>query len=133
MIRLENSLDECLDRLKERCRELHPETDLNENDDLDSIGSSSMSVPSNPRRVVRFAGQERDVAHLRRKLSKVETDNMALRRHVMQLQALLRKNDVDGLTGGEEMNDHSNLPLSEGGVWNLVHRLNFTETVRSTP
>jgi methyl coenzyme M reductase subunit D len=133
MIRLENSLDECLDRLKERCRELRPETDLNENDDLDSIGSSSMSVPSNPRRVVRFAGQEREVGHLRRKLSKVETDNMALRRHVKQLQALLRKNDVEGLTEGEEMIDHKengHLPLSEGGVWNLVHSLN---KVCSTP
>ena len=106
MTRLENALDDCLDHLKERCRELHPETDLSVNDDLDSRSSFSASVltkkaPSKPRRVVPFPGQlllEREVQDLRHMLSKGEADNMALMRQVEQLQVLLRGNGIQSFT-----------------------------------
>ena len=106
MIRLENGLDECLDRLKERCRKLHPEMDLSVNDDLDSRSSFSGSIltqkaSTKPRRVVPFPGQvllEREVQDLRHKLSKGEADNMALMRQVEQLQVLLRGNGIHSFT-----------------------------------
>lgn len=106
MIRLENALDGCLDRLKERCRELHPETDLSANDNLDSRSSFSTSVltkktPNNPKRVVPFPGQvllEREVQDLRHKLSKGEADYMALMRQMEQLQVLLPENGVHSFT-----------------------------------
>ncbi|CAJ1941726.1 unnamed protein product [Cylindrotheca closterium] len=72
MIRLEKSLDECLDNLKVRCSKLHVEIDMSDTDDLDSIASSSASLNaiSLRRSSVRF-GHHSEIERLKKKLSQV--------------------------------------------------------------
>ena len=141
MIRLEAALDECLARLKERCRELQTDVDWAA-DDLDSIASSTTSVHqtqhqphhSKPR-VVRFARQDRECERLRVKLSKMEQENMDLKHQVQQMQALLKQNgfpdvrfqkkDEEKKQDEKERGVPESVQLTEGGVWNLVHQLGF--------
>ena len=143
MIRLEAALDECLARLKERCRELQTDVDWAA-DDLDSIASSTTSVHqtqhqphhSKPR-VVRFARQDRECERLRVKLSKIEQENMDLKHQVQQMQALLKQNgfpdvvfqkkDEEKKQEEKERGVPDSVQLTEGGVWNLVHQLGFPD------
>jgi hypothetical protein len=132
MIRLEKALDECLEHLKSRCQQLHPDTDMSETDDLDSIASGSLGVGtlSLRNRVVRFGGQEREVERLRQKLTRVEQENLALQQQVTELKRMLGHDDEVQQNGEKkkvEDKDASRVELSEGGVWNLVRKLNFSD------
>ena len=144
MIRLEAALDECLARLKERCRELKTDVDWAA-DDLDSIASSTTSVhqtqlqPHSSRpRIVRFARQDRECERLRVKLSKLERENLDLKQQVEQMQALLTQNgfaaighqkkDEEKKQDEKEHGVSDSVQLTEGRVWNLVHQLGFAES-----
>jgi hypothetical protein len=138
MVRLEKGLDECLERLKERCQKLRPELDVYADDDLDSIASStrgSVSMTTASGRVVRFGSQEGAVERLRKKLASTEQESASLKQQVKELQALLgllpeamknQENSEEEKKLDDKEQDHR-IPLSEGGVWNLVRQLNFTE------
>jgi hypothetical protein len=128
MIRLEKALDECLEHLKSRCQKLHPDTDMSETDDLDSIASGSVGVGtlSLRNRVVRFGGQEREVERLRQKLTRKEQENVDLRQQVTELKRILGHDD-EIHPNGEEKKVEDKVELSEGGVWNLVRKLNFSD------
>jgi hypothetical protein len=137
MIRLETALDECLERLKNRCHQLYSDFDMSESDDLDSIASNGVNLnrASFSNRVVRFAGQDREVERAREKLAKAEEEILSLRTQVRELKSHLGQ-DVDTRQLGEEKktdekDGESALNLSEGGVWNLVQQLNFTEKTDS--
>ena len=85
MVRLEKGLDECLERLKERCQKLHPELDVYADDDLDSIASStrgSVSMATASGRVVRFGSQDGAVECLRKKLASTEQESASLKQQV---------------------------------------------------
>jgi septal ring factor EnvC (AmiA/AmiB activator) len=137
MVRLEKGLDECLERLKERCQKLHPEVDVYADDDLDSIASStrgSISMATASDRVVRFGSQERAVEHLRNKLARTEQESASLKRQVKELQAQLgllpeavKKQENSEKEMKLEDKEREQVPLPEGGVWNLVRQLNFRE------
>ena len=105
---------------------------MSDTDDLDSIASGSFAVRSGLKtRVVRFAGQEREVERLREKLTKAEKENSLLRQQVRELSRLLGR-DVPEI-GEEKKADEKDLKgagfeLSEGGVWNPVRRLNFHDS-----
>jgi hypothetical protein len=134
MVRLERALDVCLERLKARCSKLCPEGDMSETDDVDSLASGSygrisMNIPSFSRsRVVRFGGEEKEVESLLRRLTKSEEENRTLRRKVDDLQNLLGQSG-DRKCVDEKKSEDSDpkTELSEGGVWNLVRRLNFDD------
>jgi hypothetical protein len=137
MVRLEKGLDECLERLKERCQKLHPELDVYADDDLDSIASStrgSVSMTTASGHVARFGGQERAVERLRNKLARTEQESASLKQQVKELQALLgllpeALNNQEHSEEEKKLEDKESgrTPLREGGVWNLVRHLNFTE------
>jgi hypothetical protein len=138
MIRLEKALDQCLAELKNRCHELHPEVEMNEDDDLESIASStresfsvSLSVADTSTRMAHFgASHSRQVETLRNKLVKVENENFSLREQVRFLQSQLAEHVGDNvgsksshLASEEKKNEGetlSRVQLSEGSVWNLV-------------
>ena len=129
MIRLEKSLDECLERLKSRCTTLHGDADLSDTDDLDSIASGSASINTFGVRksFVRFAGHHREVERLAEKISKLERENTTLRHQVKELKILL------GIPAGSDEKDEEEKKakeeetgptiLSEGGVWNLLRKI----------
>ena len=144
MIRLESALDECLARLKERCRELKTDDVDWAADDLDSIASSTTSVHqtqhppnSNKPRIVRFARQDRECERLRVKLSKIEQENMDLKQKVQRMEELLiqngftdiqtQKKDEEKKQDDKEHDVPDTVRLTEGGVWNLVHQLSFPD------
>ena len=154
MLRLEAVLDDCLERLKERCGELQQDVDLT-TDDLDSIASSTTSItqsqrpPSSISRVVRFAKQDREVEKLRLKMSKFEQENMMLRQQVEEMQKLLamQTNEELQLVSNEdeekkqedkEIDQHvpseiteGQVPsvITEGQVLSLMHHLDSDEDV----
>jgi hypothetical protein len=87
MLRLEKSLDECLERLKSRI-----ETDFYDDlDDVDSIASGGVgsTVASMSNRVVRFTVQERRVERMQAELVKLEKENAMLREEVTVLKRRL--------------------------------------------
>ena len=135
MIRLETALDECLARLKHRCQQLHPEIDASVEDDIESIDSSmSISMAGNSsNRAVRFAGQEREVEHMKRKLAKLEQENAVLKRELKQCQSLLGQLDssLPKCASDEEkkQEDGGRLSLPEGGILTLVRQLNFKDSM----
>ena len=105
---------------------------MSETDDLDSIASGSFVPRASMRtRVVRFAGQEREVQRLREKLSKAENENSVLRQQVRELSRLLGRDvpEMDEEKKADEKDSKGQeFELSEGGVWNLVRRLNFHDS-----
>jgi predicted RNase H-like nuclease (RuvC/YqgF family) len=138
MVRLEKGLDECLERLKERCQKLHPELDVYADDDLDSIASSSrgsVSMATASGRVVRFGSQEGAVARLRKKLASTEQESASLKQQVKELQALLgllpkavkNQENSEEEKKLEDKEQEQRRAMSEGGVWHLVRHLKFTE------
>ena len=137
MLRLETALDECLENLKTQCRNLSPESDMTDLDDVDSLASGhssfgriGMDIPSVRNRVVRFGKQDKDVENLRRQLVKAEEENRVLLHQVEELKNMLAK------LGDKKFNEEENksedkdqiVDMTEGGVWNLVRRLNFTDS-----
>jgi regulator of replication initiation timing len=126
MVRLERSLDDCLERLKIRCQKLRPDTDMSDIDDLDSITSGRVDLHGSSLRkpVVRFAGQEREVERLKAKLASVEKENISLRQEVSELKGLVGHDDTQQI-GEEKKADHGEtdlVELSEGGIWHLVRK-----------
>lgn len=116
MLRLEISLDEGLERLKNRVQELG--SDYDELDEVESIASCS-TVKMN--RIVRFTMPSRQVESLQNKLASMELENSMLRREVQELrQRLSSRNRIDGNITPEEKDDSSSFDLSEGNVFNLV-------------
>lgn len=93
MIRLEKSLDECLEHLKNRCSKLHVEIDMSDADDLDSIASSStnLNAISLRRSSVRF-GHHSEIDRLNKKLFNLENENQDLRTKLKELERILRSN-----------------------------------------
>lgn len=133
MIRLEKSLDDCLERLKTRCSKLHVETDISDADDLDSIASSgpSVGVVGLQRNGVRFAGQHLEVERLKKKVSKLEDENQDLKKKLQEAESFLRskvgkkheaeeKNEVDGK---QEIEEENSKKISEGRVWDIFRDL----------
>jgi hypothetical protein len=129
MIRLEKSLDVCLERLKSRCSQLNVDADMSDTDDLDSIASGSLGAR---RSIVRFAGHHREVERLTQKLSKVEVENRDLRQQVRELETLLgRKSKDGGVDGEEEKAEEEKLQkegqarpeLSEGRIWGILRKI----------
>jgi hypothetical protein len=108
MIRLEKSLDVCLERLKGRCSQLNVDADMSETDDLDSIASGSI------RSIVRFAGHHREVERLTQKLSKLEVENRDLRQQVRELETLPRRKNKGGGVDGEEKKTEEEKVQKEG-------------------
>lgn len=129
MIRLEKSLDVCLETLKRRCNQLNVDTDMSDTDDLDSIASGGASL-SVRRSAVRFAGHHREVERLKQKLTKLEVENCDLRQHVREMETLLGRSS-DGIVDSEEKKAEgvklqeavkASTELSEGRVWNLLRK-----------
>jgi len=133
MIRLEKSLDECLESLKRRWQDLGPEPDMSETDDLDSITSNSVSGHSVGlrSRVVRFGSNGRELERLKSRLARAEKDNISLRQQIVDLKRQLGQE-----TSSEEKKldeqEKDRVELSEGGVWGLVKKLKFTDHGDST-
>ena len=130
MIRLEKSLDMCLERLKTRCSKLHADTDLSDTDDLDSIASGSTSINTLGARksVVRFSGQHREVERLKQKLSKLEVENRDLQQQVRELKILLGQDlgEEEKKAEEEKLADEkirSGVGLSEGMVWDILRKV----------
>lgn len=95
MIALERALDESLDRLKKRMQEVRPEADMSEealDDELDSVASSTMNglnALHHATRTVRFGPTSRDVEILKKKLSLLENENLALRNEIARLKSCM--------------------------------------------
>ena len=126
MLRLENSLDEGLERLKSRVQQLGP--DYDESDDLDSIASGSTVnalAMSKMNRMVRFASPSPQIGALQKKLSIVELENTLLRQEVEELRLITGRCAINGNQmveeGSTDGTDHpATVSLSEGDVFNLV-------------
>ena len=115
---------------------LHGDADLSDTDDLDSIASGSASINTFGVRksVVRFAGHHREVERLAEKISKLERENNNLRHQVKELKILLglppegdEKDEEEKKVNEEEKKakEEETGPtlLSEGGVWNLLRKI----------
>lgn len=132
MIRLEKSLDECLERLKARCSKIHVDTDMSDTDDLDSIASSSASLNAIGirRSSVRF-GHHSEIERLNRKVTKLEDENQDLRKKLKELETFWRSNVNKKQDSGEEKKIDSKLEvesekaqdISEGRVWEILRDL----------
>lgn len=132
MIRLEKSLDDCLERLKVRCSKLHVELDMSDADDLDSIASSSASLNAIGlrRSSVRF-GHHSEIERLNAKVSKLEDENQDLRKKLEELQRSLlsnevKKQDLDDekkIDGKLEIQGERVQDISEGRVWEVLRYL----------
>jgi len=126
IIRLEKSLDDTLARLEARMRIMNPDMDwTGNNDDIDSIASSSVVAGSSNR--VRIVGRppmgsalrDRDGDRLRQKVNVLEHENNQLREELEQLRKQLKESG-DAST---EPETETRSPLSdgsEGAIWNLV-------------
>lgn len=129
MLRLERALDDGLERLKRRAQELRPDADISESvDDLDSIASSSFNATSRVQsnvRGVRFGSATREVAVLEKRLSKMEQENLQLRREVDELRSLLGRFDrtISEEKKAEEKVIAVSRIHSEGDVFNLVAQI----------
>jgi hypothetical protein len=139
MIRLEKSLDVCLERLKSRCSQFNVDADMSDTDDLDSIasGSTSINTLGARRSVVRFAGHHREVERLTQKLSKIEVENRDLRQQVRELETRLgRKSKGGGVDGEEKKAEEEKLQkegqarpeLSEGRIWGILRKIDRRTT-----
>ena len=118
MIRLERSLDDCIARLEERCRQLNPDqSDWSFNgDDIESIASSSFPS-SSIARGVRFVGKsDREAERLKHKVISLERENDKLKQ---QLEMMERKIKVDD-SGNESKENIS--PIEERQVWSHLRR-----------
>jgi hypothetical protein len=127
MIRLEKALDDCLARLESRMRALNPDIDWYNQDDVESIASSSI-VASNSAARVRIVGRpplgfNRDSERLRHRVSGLER----LQKTVLQEETGSSLCTVSTSQETEErgmfLTDSQRTELtegSEGGVWNLV-------------
>jgi len=139
MIRLEKALDECLISLEQRVRELHPDADWSNHDDIESIASSSLMLNSSTRvRIIGrppSGGRDREAEHVRQKMASLEQENKSLREQLAEMQKLLSKNGTstsESPKGQKEAEDEEKKETSsvraslsdgaEGGVWNLVLR-----------
>jgi predicted RNase H-like nuclease (RuvC/YqgF family) len=132
MIRLEKSLDNCLRRLEERYRDLHPDVDWATHDEIESIASASGSFHASSQTAnhrVRFGGhvvQERKAEKLRTKVINLEQENQKLKQQLQQLEKRLVSNDgsketiqlKDGESEEKKSLDVEN--LTEGDIWSLV-------------
>ena len=140
MMRLEKSLDECLERLKGRCTSLNGDAELSDTDDLDSIASGTASINTFGVRksVLRFAGHHRQVERLSETISKLERENDNLRHQVKELKMLLgipTRNESEKEDEEEEeekkatedtktaKEDFGQIRLSEKKVWTLLRNL----------
>ena len=105
MLRFEKALDECLQCLKERSLELRPEADLMDGDDVDSISSSIVGGMSSSfrSRVVRFAGNERQMEKLKTRVMNLEKENRTLRQKLTLLEG--SQNAEDNTSTEEKKND----------------------------
>ena len=132
MIRLEKSLDECLERLKARCNRFHVDIDLSETDDLESIASSSASLNamSLRRSSVRF-GHHSEIEKLNKKVAKLEDENKDLKKKLKELEAYMRSDADKKLDADEEKKIDGKLEveggkprdISEGNVWGILRDL----------
>jgi len=130
MIRLEKSLDECLEHLKIRCSKLHVEIDMSDADDLDSIASSSASLNaiSLRRSSVRF-GHHSEIERLNRKVSKLEGENQDLRKKLKELERILpsnvdlKKDEEKKIDCKLEIEGREAQDISEGRVWDILRDL----------
>jgi hypothetical protein len=130
MISLERALDEALDCLRSRLRELRPDTDITnevDDDELDSIVSSTMNALNAPHRfarAVRFgpSPSPRELDLLKKKLLEMEQENKTLRNELDRLKSLYGHS---GTIASEEKKDDDNKDSSahigsEGGVLKFI-------------
>jgi hypothetical protein len=131
MISLERALDEALDNLRSRLRQLRPDTELSneydddDNDELDSIVSSTVNALSAPHRfvrAVRFGPSPREVDLLKKKLLEMEQENKTLRNEVDRLKSLCGHSVAH--SSEEKKDDDSKDSAahirSEGGVLKVI-------------
>ena len=124
MIRLEKSLDACLEQLKVRCSSIHVDVDISDADDLDSLasGSTNMNAMSLRRSTVRFSGQLAEVGKLNKKVKQLETENRDLRKRLKELECAVRS-DADQAEEFADENkkvDSNVQNMSEARVWNIL-------------
>lgn len=128
MTSLERSLDETLNGLRNRLRELRSESGLSremDDDEIDSIASStlnSVNAPHRFARTVRFSPSAREVDILKKKVSQMRQENLALRNEVSRLKALY--DHKDPIASEEKKDDDSKKSAakiqSEGGVLKFI-------------
>ena len=118
MMRLERSLDDCIARLEERCRQLNPEqSDWSFNgDDVESIASSSLPN-SSVARGVRFVGRsDRESERLKHKVMSLERENDKLKQKLEIMERQMKTS--------ETINSKENgSPVQERDVWSHIRRL----------
>jgi hypothetical protein len=118
MIRLEKSLDDCLARLEARMRMLNPDVDWSNQDDIESIESSSVVASVNRVRIIGRPStgmtlRDRDAERLRRCVSGLERENQHLREELEQLQRQLAgKQNGEGSTNERQTNDEHENPIT---------------------
>ena len=143
MIRLEKALDECLITLEQRVRELHPDVDWSNHDDIESIASSSLMPHSSTRvRIIGrppsiLASRDREAEQARQKMSTLERENQELKEQLAEMQKLLAQKSASSGESPKDQNESENEEKKEsasnsvrasvsdgeeGGVWNLVLR-----------
>ena len=128
MISLERALDEALDSLKTHISELRPDSGMSneiDDDELDSIASSTMNILNAPHRLsraVRFVPLSKEVDLLKKKLSEMEKENRALRNELAKMKVLngnSSSNKSRELSKDDE-NDTTAHINSEGGVLRFI-------------